>query len=87
MTREATERVRQLHVTLTGYSTLGQQVATLVQEEQTAGYHQAAFDASRLASGVYPCRLQIRPLDSARGRDSGSGAGDFVQSRTMLLVK
>jgi hypothetical protein len=60
------------HVTLTVYNALGQQVATLVQGEQEAGFHEVVFDASGLASGVYLYRLQ---------------AGDFVQTRGLLLQK
>ena len=60
------------HVTLTVFNTLGQQVATLVQGEQEAGYHEVRFDASGLSSGVYFYRLQ---------------AGDFVQTRRLLLLR
>ena len=60
------------HVQLTVFNTLGQQVATLVQGEQEAGYHEVQFDASELASGVYLYRLQ---------------AGDFVQTRKLLSLK
>jgi hypothetical protein len=60
------------HVVLTVYNTLGQQVATLVQGEQEAGYHEAVFDAVGLASGVYLYRLQ---------------AGDFIQTRKFVLLK
>jgi hypothetical protein len=59
------------HVTLSIFNTLGQQVATLVQGEQEAGYHEAVFDASGLASGVYLYRLQV---------------GDFVQTKKLVLV-
>jgi enterochelin esterase family protein len=60
------------HVTLTIYNMLGQQVGTLVQGEQEAGYHEAVFDASGLASGVYLYRLQ---------------AGDFVEAKKFVVLK
>ncbi len=75
------------HVTLTVFNTLGQQVASLVRNEMDAGYHAVAFDASGLSSGVYFYRLQVRPLDFSLGRDSKSGAGPFVQTRSVSLVK
>ncbi|TVQ72642.1 MAG: T9SS C-terminal target domain-containing protein [Balneolaceae bacterium] len=59
-------------VRLTVYNVLGQRVATLVSERQTAGSHTVSFDASRLASGQYIYRLQ---------------AGSRVETRTMTLVK
>jgi len=40
------------HVVLTVYNTLGQQVATLVEGEREAGFHEVVFDASGFASGV-----------------------------------
>jgi hypothetical protein len=59
------------------------------------------FDGSGLSSGVYVCRIQVRPLDfplsgipslggipgngTAIGRDSKSGAGEFVQTNRLLL--
>ncbi len=60
------------HVTLTVFNTLGQQVATLVQGEQEAGFHEVSFDASGLTSGVYLYRLQ---------------AGDFVQTKKLVFVR
>ncbi len=74
-------------VTLAVFNTLGQQIATLVQGEEDAGYHEIQFDARGLASGVYLYRLQVHPMDSAIERDSKSGAGDFVQTRTSVLVR
>ncbi len=75
------------HVTLAVFNTLSQQVAQLVQGEVDAGYHEVQFDGSNLASGVYLCRMQIRPLDSAVGRDSKSGAGTYMETKKLLLVK
>jgi hypothetical protein len=60
------------HVTLTVFNTLGQQVATVVEGEQEAGYHEVEFDASNLASGVYLYHLQ---------------AGEFVQVRKLTLLR
>jgi hypothetical protein len=61
-----------LHVTLTVFNTLGQQVTRLENGEQEAGYHEVKFDGSRLSSGVYFYRME---------------AGSFVQTRTLLLVR
>ena len=46
-------------VTLKVFDVLGQEVATLVNEKETAGAHTIAFDGSHLASGVYYCKLKI----------------------------
>jgi spore coat protein A, manganese oxidase len=59
-------------VSLEVFDVLGRRVAVLVDEEKTAGYHDAMFDASRLTSGVYMYRI---------------AAGDFVQVRKMMLVR
>lgn len=59
-------------VTLTVYSTLGQQVAQLVGEQQQAGYHDAVFRGEGLASGVYFYRLD---------------AGSFTSVKKLLLLK
>jgi len=54
------------------YNILGERVATLVDRHQKAGYKAARWDAGSLSSGVYFYRLQ---------------AGDFVQTRKMVLLK
>ena len=59
-------------VSLKIYNILGQEVATLVNQHQTAGDYTTTFDASRYASGVYFYRLN---------------AGGFRQVRKMLLLK
>ena len=74
---------------------LGREVAVLVDEKKEPGSYEVKFDGSRLSSGVYFYRMQVRPLDSAIGRDSKGGAGDpstssgqsFVQTRKLLLLK
>ncbi len=59
-------------VTLVIYNILGQQVAVLVNGEQEAGYYDVKFDGTNCASGLYFYRLI---------------AGDFVQTRKLLLLK
>jgi hypothetical protein len=59
-------------VTLAIFNILGQQVASLVNSEQEAGYHEAQFNGITLASGVYFYRLQ---------------AGSFVQTKKLLLIR
>ncbi len=54
------------------YDILGNEVATLVNEQKVAGRYEVNFNASTLASGVYIYKLQ---------------AGDFVQSKKMILLK
>ena len=60
------------HVKLEVYNVLGQKIATLVHGKQKAGYKTARWDAGSLASGIYFYRLQ---------------AGDFVQTRKMVLLR
>ncbi|AFH47845.1 Hypothetical protein IALB_0133 [Ignavibacterium album JCM 16511] len=45
-------------VTLKVYDTLGNEIATLVNEYKEAGSYQVEFDASNLSSGVYYYKLQ-----------------------------
>ena len=66
------ELPQRAHVVLTVFNMLGQQVAVLQNGEQQAGYHEAVFDASGLASGVYLYRLT---------------AGSYVETRKLVLVR
>jgi hypothetical protein len=60
------------HVKLTVYTTLGEEVAVLIDEEQEAGYRSVTWHAASIPSGVYLYRLQ---------------AGGFAEARKLLLVK
>ena len=60
------------HVSLKVYNTIGQEVATLVDESVAAGVHQATWNASSVPSGVYIYRLNT---------------GSFLETKRMMLVK
>ena len=59
-------------VQLKVYDVLGNEVATLVNEEKPAGNYQIEFNAANLSSGVYFYKLQ---------------AGSFTESKKMILSK
>ncbi len=46
-------------VTMKVFDILGRQVSTLVNEEENAGEHEATFDASHFASGIYFYRIDF----------------------------
>ena len=60
------------NVQLIVYNVLGNEVATLVNEEKPAGNYEIDFNASLLASGVYFYKLQ---------------AGSFVETKKMILLR
>ena len=61
-----------LHITLKVYDVLGNEIATLVNEEKLAGEYEIEFNASSLPSGVYVYQLK---------------AGSFIQTKKMILLK
>jgi hypothetical protein len=67
------------YVTLKVYDVLGNEVATLVNEIKPAGSYEVEFDASNLSSGIYFYQLKVYPVPG--------GAGNFVQTKKMLLIK
>jgi hypothetical protein len=60
------------NVVLKIYDAIGNEVATLVNENKPAGTYEIAFDASNLSSGIYLYKLQ---------------AGSFAETKKMLLMK
>jgi photosystem II stability/assembly factor-like uncharacterized protein len=59
-------------VTLNVYDVLGNEVATLVNEEKTAGSFEVNFNAADLSSGIYFYKLQ---------------AGNFIDTKKMILLR
>ncbi len=59
-------------VTLKVYNILGEEVATLVNEEKEAGMYQVKFDGSKLSSGMYFYKLT---------------AGKITEIKKMILLK
>jgi len=59
-------------VTLKVYDVLGNEIATLVDEEKSAGEHSIVFDASSLSSGIYFYQLK---------------AGLLIKTKSMVLIK
>jgi photosystem II stability/assembly factor-like uncharacterized protein len=60
------------HQTIKVFDLLGNEISTLVDEYKLAGKHEVEFNASQLSNGVYFYRLE---------------AGDYIQTRKMLLLK
>ena len=63
---------RAADVRLTVYDAIGRQVATLVEEGQSAGRHRVRFDTSVLPSGLYLYRIE---------------AAGFTETRSLLVVR
>ena len=65
-------RTKEGFVTLKVYDILGNEIATLVNEEKPAGSYEVEFNASSLPSGVYFYQLT---------------SGDFISAKKMILLK
>jgi hypothetical protein len=61
-----------MHVRLIVYDMSGREVRSLVDEPRAAGVHEVRFGGAELSSGVYVYRFQ---------------AGDFIQTRRLILLK
>jgi len=65
-------------VSLKVYDMLGREVATIVNEERPAGYHEVRWIASNAASGVYFYRLEAQPLN---------GGNRFQSVKRLMVLK
>ncbi len=59
-------------VTLRIFDLMGREVATLVNDERSAGFHTISWDASDIATGIYFYRLE---------------ANGFTDVKKMLFLK
>jgi hypothetical protein len=64
-------------VTLKIFDILGQEVATLLNDNIAAGVHTINFDASKLNSGVYLYKIEARGVDGS----------SFTSVKKMILTK
>ena len=60
------------NVELKVYDVLGNEIATLVNEVQSAGRYTVDFNATNIASGVYLYKIK---------------AGDFIITKKMILIR
>ena len=77
-------------VSLKIFNPLGQEIAMVVNEQKSPGYYQAMWNASSVPTGIYFYRLSVVPsarrdLVPTEGRNGQ--AGEFVETKKMLLVK
>ena len=61
------------------FDVLGNEIATLVDEEKEAGSYEVEFNAEKLSSGVYFYQLKVYPANG--------GAGSFVETNKMVLLR
>jgi hypothetical protein len=54
------------------YDVLGNEVATLINEERSVGTYEVEFNASQFPSGIYFYKLR---------------AADFIQTKKMIYLK
>jgi hypothetical protein len=63
---------KNLFVTLKVYDVLGNEVATLINEEKPAGSYSINFDANKLSSGIYFYQIKV---------------GEFTATKKLILLK
>jgi uncharacterized delta-60 repeat protein len=66
------ELPKQSDVSLSVYNSIGEEISVIVNDKLSAGKYRINFDGSNISSGIYFYRLQ---------------AGDFTQTKKMILIK
>ncbi|MCC7095312.1 MAG: T9SS type A sorting domain-containing protein [Ignavibacteriaceae bacterium] len=77
------------NVTLKVYDILGNEIATLVNEEKPAGTYEVEFNSHSGLSGIrdLPSGIYFYQLLVSAGRSPDGKAGSFVQTKKMVLLK
>ena len=65
------------YIILKVFNLLGREVATLFEGNRRPGNYETTFDGSKLASGVYLCRMIVY----------FNGARIFTKTKRLLLIK
>ena len=65
-------------VSITVFNLLGQEVATLVNDVMSAGYHEVNFNASNISSGVYLYRINAVSSENSK---------EFTSTKKFILLK
>jgi hypothetical protein len=70
------------------YNLAGQEVETLIDQFQSAGEHEITWNANRLASGMYLCKVQLenQTTGSPKVRSSGEEKS-FSETMKLILQK
>jgi hypothetical protein len=69
-------------VSLEVYDVLGNEIATLVNEEKPAGSYKVEFEAESFSSGIYFYKLSVSASQSQNGQ-----AGKMVETKKMILLR
>lgn len=65
-------------VTITVFNLLGQEIASLVNDVKSSGYHEVVFNAANLSSGVYLYKINAI---------STTGSKEFSSTKKLILLK
>ena len=77
-----THRDASLQVTLRVFDILGNEIATLVNEEKSAGTYEVEFHSKGLTSGVYFYKLSVSVSPSQDAQ-----VGSFTETKKMILLR
>ncbi|OGU79612.1 MAG: hypothetical protein A2W11_05440, partial [Ignavibacteria bacterium RBG_16_35_7] len=74
-------------VSLKVYDVLGNEVATLANEEKPAGFYEVTWDSANSPSGVYFYKMQVYSSNN-RAEDPSSSSGlVYAETKKMILLR